>query len=237
MTPHHHTDLSWLRIVRGRSVGDWFGCGFVMVVVLLLGTLGWYWYAEACSIARLNALGAICLQRPVLWPDLPSGAPGMPPLVVLQTCEIAWQPRPQTIEQPDWSLFRHLPHLESLTWESSPLTPRDLQAIPHLSHLRRLQLRSVPIPDGMLSRLATLPCLVELRLHDCRWSPGQLEDLGSSRVLEVLQLDFSPVAAAELPSLACIPTLKHLSLTGSGLSDSDSQVLLGLRPDLELSDD
>ena len=65
--------------------------------------------------------------------------------------------------------------------------------------------------------------------------PGKYptEELATAPRLEVLQLDFSPVQATDLLRLAGIRTLKHLSLTGSGLLESESQALLDLRPDLD----
>jgi hypothetical protein len=232
--------MSLRRITRGHSAVhavEWFGLALVLIWILATAAVAWRWNSEIRSVAVLQRLGAVCRQVPAPLPDLASPGPGLPPLRRSQTREVTWQPRADVPVQPAWSLFRDLPFLECVAWEASPLTPDDRQAISHLSHLQRLHLRSVRIPEGLLAQLASLPRLVELRLHDCQWTPGELSGLATAPRLEVLQLDFSPVQASDLRGLADIRTLKHLSLTGTGLVESESQILLGLRPDLELSDD
>lgn len=149
--------------------------------------------------------------------------------------------------------------IESLTeldLSGAAITDADLERLAAFPNLQRLSLRSTPITDAGLVHLASLDRLrfVVLRetqitalgirslptenleaLHLCRSrvTGEDLQYLPPMPKLRVLKLNFLDLEDSAVPTLNVFPSLRHLELDQSKISEAGLEAILQLNPHLK----
>lgn len=106
-------------------------------------------------------------------------------------------------------------HLDDLG-RIDPQILRTLRRLPQLT----VELRGIPLSDDGLSQLVALTSLLGLDVSGSQVTDAGLRDLAIRQCrLRLLDLSFTRVGDAGLPSLCCLPDLRHLSLIETRITD------------------
>jgi Leucine-rich repeat (LRR) protein len=129
-----------------------------------------------------------------------------------------------------------LKRVTHLMIQNGTVTGRGLAAVAGFDRLEVLQLSGNPVDDAAVQTLGQLTALKELELtRTTIAAPKLAAGLKGLRGLRELNLSFSELTDADVPSLAGLSQLRRLSLSGTKLTDAAAPPLAAM-PELRMLD-
>lgn len=123
-----------------------------------------------------------------------------------------------------------LPELRTLGLRGTRVTDAGIAILAGLPELRSLDLRSTQVSGLGLSRMP--PYLEALHLTSTHVTGADLMSLPPMQDLRTLKLNFLQLDDAAIEALGVYPSLSHVELDGTALSDAGLRRLLQLNPNL-----
>lgn len=185
-----------------------------------------------CRLAELEARAAArdvtldALEEPLTWlRELDPGKFGdltAEELLGLRELDLS----ELQVSDEDLHLLASLPSLKSLTLRGTPITDAGLVHLVDAPRLEHLGLRSTAVTDGGMAHVRSMPALRRLDLNMCAVGDRGMEELRDLD-LTFLRLNYTKVTDAGLVHLPTLRSLERLDLWGTAVTDGGLNQLLG----------